>query len=337
MNEQPFQAEAEPFTDTEAFRVYLRQQRRIPGATYRLQFHPGFTFRGATALVTYLARLGITDCYCSPFFQARPGSNHGYDICDYSRLNAELGSEADFEAFTAALAGQQMGLVLDFVPNHMAVDALRNPWWRSVLESGQASPYAKFFDIDWDPIKPELRGKVLLSFLGDHYGLVLERGDLKLVLEDGALALRYGELSWAVDPHYYPKVFRLNLEALQTELKSDDPELQEFLSILTALDHLPLSTETSPERMAERQREIKVACERLGRVLDACPRLRRHIDSNLQTFNGQVGKPESFDLLHELLDEQAYRLAFWKTAIHEINYRRFFDINDLAGLRMEEP
>ena len=337
MNEQPSQAEAEPFTDTEAFRVYLRQQRPIPGATYRLQFHPGFTFRGATALVTYLARLGITDCYCSPFFQARPGSNHGYDICDYSRLNAELGSEADFEAFTAALAGQQMGLVLDFVPNHMAVDALRNPWWRSVLESGQASPYAKFFDIDWDPIKPELRGKVLLSFLGDHYGLVLERGDLKLVLEDGALALRYGELSWAVDPHYYPKVFRLNLEALQTELKSDDPELQEFLSILTALDHLPLSTETSPERMAERQREIKVACERLGRVLDACPRLRRHIDSNLQTFNGQVGKPESFDLLHELLDEQAYRLAFWKTAIHEINYRRFFDINDLAGLRMEEP
>jgi (1->4)-alpha-D-glucan 1-alpha-D-glucosylmutase len=337
MNEQPFQPEAGLLAEAEAFKEYLRQQRRIPGATYRLQLHPGFTFRGAAALVPYLARLGVTDCYCSPFFQARPGSNHGYDICDYSRLNAELGSEADFQAFADALAAHQMGLVLDFVPNHMAVDALRNPWWRSVLESGQASPYAQFFDIDWDPIKPELRGKVLLSFLGDHYGLVLERGDLKLALENGALALRYFDLDWAVDPHHYPRVFRVNLEALQADLKEDDPQLQEFLSVLTAFDHLPLTTETAPERVAERQREIKVACERLGRVLDACPRLRQHIDSNLQIVNGQAGKPESFDRLHELLEEQAYRLAFWRTAFHEINYRRFFDINMLAGLRMEEP
>jgi (1->4)-alpha-D-glucan 1-alpha-D-glucosylmutase len=337
MSEQPPHPEAAPFPDVEAFREYLRQARRIPGATYRLQLHPGFTFRGATALAPYLARLGITDCYCSPCFQARPGSNHGYDICDYNRLNAELGSEADFQAFADALAAQQMGLVLDFVPNHMAVDALRNPWWRSVLESGQASPYAKFFDIDWDPIKPELRGKVLLSFLGDHYGVVLERGDLKLVLENGGLALRYGDLDWAIDPHQYPNVFRLNLEPLQADLKSDDSQLQEFLSVLTSLDHLPLTTETSPERVAERQREIKVACERLGRVLDACPRIRQHIDSKLQMINGQAGKPESFDRLHELLEEQAYRLAFWRTAFHEINYRRFFDINDLAGLRMEEP
>jgi (1->4)-alpha-D-glucan 1-alpha-D-glucosylmutase len=152
-----------------------------------------------------------------------------------------------------------------------------------------------------------------------------------------ALALHYGELNWAVDPHQYPKVFRHNLEGLQADRKIDEGHLQEFLSILTALDHLPLTTETSPERMAERQREIKVACERLGRVLDACPRLRQHIENNLQIINGQPGKPESFDRLHELLEEQAYRLAFWRTAFHEINYRRFFDINELAGLRMEEP
>lgn len=337
MNEQASHSGAEPRVDAEAFRKYVQQAQRIPSATYRIQLHPGFTFRGATSLVPYLARLGITDCYCSPFFQARPGSTHGYDICDYSRLNPELGSEADFQAFADALAAEQMGLVVDFVPNHMAVDALRNPWWRSVLESGQASPYAAFFDIDWDPIKPELRGKVLLSFLGDHYGLVLERGDLKLVLENGALALRYGDLNLAIDPHQYPKVFRLNLEALRADLKEDDPHLQEFLSILTALDHVPLTTETSPERTAERQREIKVSSERLERVLEACPRLRMHIENNLQIVNGQKGKPETFDRLHELLEEQAYRLAFWRTAVHEINYRRFFDINDLAGLRMEEP
>jgi (1->4)-alpha-D-glucan 1-alpha-D-glucosylmutase len=302
-----------------------------------LQFHPGFTFREATALVPYLARLGVTDCYCSPFFQARPGSEHGYDICDYGRLNAELGSEADFQSFADALNAQQLGLLLDFVPNHMAFDALRNPWWRSVLESGQASPYAKFFDIDWDPIKPELRGKVLLSFLGDHYGLVLERGELRLVLEDGALVLRYGDLNWPVDPRCYSQAFRLNLDALEGDLNGDDPNLQEFLSILASLDHLPPATESAPQRVAERQREIKVACERLGRVLDACPRLRQHIDHNLYLINGHVGEPESFDRLHKLLEKQAYRLAFWRTAIHEINYRRFFDINELAGLRMEEP
>ncbi len=321
----------------EAFREYLRQRQGIPSASYRLQLHPGFTFRGASALVPYLARLGISACYCSPIFQARPGSTHGYDICDYSRLNPDLGSEGDFQVFADTLAAHHLGLVLDFVPNHMAVDPVRNPWWRSLLESGPASPFANFFDIDWDPVKPELAGKVLLSFLGDHYGLVLEGGGLRLLLQDGALVLGYGDLIWAVDPRHFPKVFRLNLEPLQAEMKNDEGHLQEFLSILTALDHLPGSRETAAERVAERQREIKVACERLARVLDACPRLRQHIEDNLVTFNGQVGQPDSFDRLHELLEEQPYRLAFWRTAFHEINYRRFFDIKELAGLRMEEP
>ncbi len=166
--------------------------RRSPVSTYRLQLHGGFSFQEARTIVPYLKALGATDCYCSPYFQARPGSTHGYDICDHNLLNTELGSDSDYEDFVQELAANEMGQILDFVPNHMAVDPATNHWWRDVLENGPASPFARYFDIDWDPVKPELKGKVLLPVLGDHYGLVLERGELKLRLEDGTLALRYG-------------------------------------------------------------------------------------------------------------------------------------------------
>jgi (1->4)-alpha-D-glucan 1-alpha-D-glucosylmutase len=329
--------EAESIPAGEPFREYLREQQRIPVATYRFQLHAGFTFAHARDALPYLHRLGITDCYFSPYFRARPGSTHGYDICDYAQLNPELGTEADYEAMVEEATAHGMGHVLDFVPNHMAADSVQNRWWRDILESGPASPFARFFDVDWDPVKPELRGKVLLSFLGDHYGLVLERGELRLHLEKDALALRYFDADWPIDLKVYPKVFRINLEALKADMKDDDPHLQELLSILTALDHLPASTETAPALVAERQREIKVAAERLTRLLEAAPRVRQHIDDNLRIFNGQVGKPDSFDPLHDLLEKQPYRLAYWRTAFQEINYRRFFDIKELAALRMEEP
>jgi (1->4)-alpha-D-glucan 1-alpha-D-glucosylmutase len=330
-------AAAEPMPEAERFREYLRAQQRIPVATYRLQLHAGFTFQQAVAVVPYLHRLGVSDCYLSPYFRARAGSMHGYDICDYTQLNPELGSEADFQAMTSQIAAHGMGQVLDFVPNHMAADSVQNRWWRDILESGPASPHARFFDVDWDPVKPELRGKVLLSLLGDHYGLVLERGELRLSLDNNALSLRYFDSDRPIDPRLYPAVFRINLDPLRAELKDGDPHLQEFLSVIRALDHLPASTETAPELVAERQREIRVASERLARLLDASPRIRQHVEDNLRIFNGQVGKPESFDPLHELLEKQPYRLAYWKTAFQEINYRRFFDIRELAGLRMEEP
>src|SRR6516225_6944409 len=222
----------------EALRQRLHQQR-LPVSTYRLQLHAGFGFRGAQAVVPYLAKLGITDVYCSPYLRARPGSTHGYDICDHSVLNPELGSEADYQAFVAELAAQRLGQVLDFVPNHMAVDPVINPWWRDVLEDGPASPFARFFDIDWHPVKPELDGKVLLPILRDHYGLVLERGELRLAFQDGALALRYFEHDLPIDPAQYPRVLRTGLELLQAELPADDAHLVEFLSIVTALEHLP--------------------------------------------------------------------------------------------------
>jgi (1->4)-alpha-D-glucan 1-alpha-D-glucosylmutase len=330
-------AVTEPTADGQRLNDYLYAQLRIPVATYRLQLHTGFTFQDARDIISYLNRLGVTDCYLSPYFRARPGSTHGYDICDYTQLNPELGSQAEFQALVDELARHGMGQVLDFVPNHMAADARHNRWWRDILENGPASPFARFFDVDWDPVKPELRGKVLLSLLGDHYGLVLERGELRLDLENNGLVLRYFDTDRPIDPKLYPQVFRINLDVLRAELKDDDPHLQEFLSIITALDHLPASTETAADRVAERQREIKVAGERLARLLEAAPRFRRHVEDNLRIFNGQPGKPESFDPLHNLLEKQPYRLAYWKTAFQEINYRRFFDIKELAALRMEEP
>src|SRR3972149_10537392 len=153
---------------------------RMPAGTYRLQFHSGFAFRDAEPLVPYLAKLGISECYSSSLLAAGPGSTHGYDICDHSRLNPELGSREDFDAFRQSLAVRGMGLILDFVPNHMSTDSSANPWWRSVLENGPSSPFAKCFDIDWDPVKVELQGKVLLPILGNQYGAVLESGQLQI-------------------------------------------------------------------------------------------------------------------------------------------------------------
>jgi (1->4)-alpha-D-glucan 1-alpha-D-glucosylmutase len=326
---------AEGLPSTQAFYGQLQERRRLPVSTYRLQLHSGFTFRDARQLVPYLAKLGITDCYCSPYLRARPGSQHGYDICDHNQLNPEIGTEEDYEAFVTELKNHQMGQVLDLVPNHMAVDPLMNKWWRDVLEDGQASPFASFFDIDWAPVKAELKGKVLLPVLGDHYGVVLERGELQLAMQDGALVLRYGDLVLPIDPRESPRVLRLNLESLQRSVKEDDADLQEFLSILTALDHLPPRTETTPERIDERHREKAVARARLARLLGTCPTILKNVEESLKQFNGVPGKPETFDRLHQLLEAQPYRLAFWKTAFHEINYRRFFDIKELAGVRME--
>jgi (1->4)-alpha-D-glucan 1-alpha-D-glucosylmutase len=327
----------EALPDTSAFRQRLQERRRLPVSTYRLQLHAGFTFRDALRLVGYLAKLGITDCYCSPYLRARPGSQHGYDICDHNQLNPEVGSQEDYDAFAEELHQHQMGQVLDLVPNHMAVDPLTNRWWRDVLEDGPASPFASFFDIGWEPIKAELKGKVLLPVLGDHYGDVLERGELRLAMQDGGLILRYGDLVLPIDPKESPRVLRLNLESLQAVLKADDPNLLEFQSILTALDHLPARTETVPERLEERRREKAVARTRLARLLGDSPLLAKTVEESLKQFNGVPGQSETFDRLHELLEAQPYRLAFWKTAFDEINYRRFFDVNELAGVRMENP
>jgi len=310
---------------------------RVPVSTYRLQFQPGFTFRHAAALVPYLSRLGITECYCSPLLAASSNSSHGYDVCDHSRLNPRYGSDEDFAAFTKALADHGMGLILDFVPNHMGIDPLENRWWRDVLESGPASRYARYFDIDWDPVKPELRGKVLLPILGDQYGLVLESGQLRLRYQDGAFTIQYFDRNLPMNPRRMRQLLEHNLPKFQDQRVLEDPHLREFLSILFQLEHMPAFTETDPQKVLDRYREKEVVRERLARLTASSERIRRHIEDNVRIFNGEPGNSASFDPLHDLLEGQPYRLSYWRTALHEINYRRFFDINELAAIRMEDP
>jgi len=309
---------------------------RRPVTTYRLQFHRGFGFADARDLVPYLAELGVTECYCAPYLRANPGSRHGYDICEHGSLNPELGSEADYEGFCTTLQVHGLGHIVDFVPNHMAADPRSNPWWRDVLENGPSSPFADFFDIDWDPIKPELKGKVLLPVLGDQYGRVLERGELQLRFRDGALHVWYSDLDLPINPRQSPHVLGLHRDRLEREM-GDDPALREYLSILTALHNLPVYTERDAARIVERQREKEVARERLSRLVAESSPIRRHVDDGIRQANGAPGDPASFDVLHDLLENQAYRLANWRTAVDEINYRRFFDINELVALRMEKP
>jgi (1->4)-alpha-D-glucan 1-alpha-D-glucosylmutase len=310
---------------------------RSPVSTYRLQFHRGFRFVDARALVPYLDQLGITDCYSSPYLQARPGSTHGYDICDHNQLNPEIGSEADYTAFTAALAAHGMGQIVDFVPNHMAADETHNPWWRDVLTNGPCSSFAGFFDIDWEPVKAELKDKVLLPVLGDRYGAVLDRGELRLAFAHGVFTLQYFERNFPINPRQLTQVLEHDLDTLRCNLGEAHPQLLEYLSIATALRNLPAYTETDPQRVVERQREQEVARERLQRLVESAPEVEQHILNGVRAFNGQPGEPTSFDRLHALLEAQAYRLAYWRTAAHEINYRRFFDINQLAGIRTDDP
>ncbi len=311
---------------------------RAPVSTCRLQFRPDFGFADAAALAPALAGLGFTDLYLSPCFQARPGSPHGYDLADHNRLSADLGGEEGWAALRASLEHLGMGAVLDFVPNHMGVDDPRaNPWWWDVLESGNCSPYAHFFDIDWDPVKPELRGRLLLPVLGDQYGRVLERGELRLDWADGALLLRYYERTLPINPRRAPMVLGLHLDDLELRLGADDPDLREYLSVLTALGNLPSVRETDRERVIERQREKEVARERLALLAARSEAIRAHVERCVTEVNGRPGDRASFAALHELLEQQPYRLAYWRTAFHEINYRRFFDVNGLASLRMEDP
>jgi (1->4)-alpha-D-glucan 1-alpha-D-glucosylmutase len=311
--------------------------RRLPISTYRLQLHGGFGFDAARRIVPYLARLGVTDVYTSPYFTARPGSTHGYDVCDHNKLSPELGGEEAYAPFVAALAAHGMGHVVDFVPNHMSIDTSTNSWWHDVLENGPSSPAGRFFDIEWAPLKTALEHKVLLPILGDQYGNVLERGELTLAFEEGRLMLTYGDRRLPINPRQATRVYRLGLDELQAELGDEDPHLREFLSILSALQNMPAASETDPEKIKERSREKEVARERLVRLVAAAPRIARYLDEAVRSVNGEPGRPETFDRLHELLEAQAYRLAYWRTASHEINYRRFFDVNDLAGLRVEDP
>ena len=310
---------------------------RIPLSTYRLQFNRDFTFNQAREIVPYLSALGISHLYASPYLKARPGSRHGYDIIDHNALNPEIGTYEEFEQLCATLAEHGMGQILDVVPNHMGVQGGDNAWWLDVLENGQASAHVGFFDIDWSPIKLKLHGKVLLPVLGNSYGAVLDNAELQLRFdaENGEFGIYYYEHHFPVDPAEYPQIMGYRMDTLNERLGQDNPLLMEYQSLVTAFHNLPSRDEGLCERQLERKRDKEVYKRHFAGLVAQSSDIAEFLEENLNIFNGTAGESSSFDQLHHLIEAQAYRLAFWRVASDEINYRRFFDINDLAGLRME--
>ncbi len=308
---------------------------RIPTCTYRLQFNRWFTFSHAREIVPYLHALGVGDAYASPYFQASAHSLHGYDISDHNKLNTAIGSRADYDAWIAQLHAHAMGQVLDFVPNHVGIGDSRNQWWMDVLENGPSSRYAPYFDIDWQPRKFDLHKKVLLPILSDQYGRVLERGELQVHFEEGTFYLLHGERRLPIAPGTYRYVLEITLQNLADH--KDEDYYAQLQSILTALEYLPKRTETDPKKITERIREKEIIKRRLERLCAEAPLVQQAMEKALAQINGKPGDARSFDNLDKLLNAQSYRLAFWRVAAEEINYRRFFDVNELAAIRVELP
>ena len=295
---------------------------RVPvRATYRVQLHAGFTFDDAAALAPYLADLGVSHLYCSPYLQAAPGSTHGYDVVDHTRLNEELGGAEAHARMTAALQAHGLGQILDIVPNHMAVSGRANAWWWDVLENGPSSRYASYFDIDWDPPERKLIASVLVPILGDHYGRVLENGELVLHREGGSFLVRYHDHELPVSPRTVDDL----LVRAEERVPSD-----ELASLANAFGRLPHALLTDRESVLERHRDKEVLRQRLADLCASDPAIAAAVDDEITAVNDDV------ELLHVLLERQNYRLAFWRTAGRELDYRRFFDITTLVALRTEE-
>lgn len=306
---------------------------RTVRATYRLQLHREFTLQDATRIVPYLARLGISHVYTSPLLKARAGSTHGYDVVDHTLLNPELGTDEDFDRFVATLREHELGLIVDIVPNHLGVMGDSNRWWLDLLENGPAAQSAGYFDIDWRPNRPSMRNRLLVAVLGEPYGTVLERGEieLKFSAERGEFSVRYHEHCFPLDPREYPRIFAGAADARI----EDEADRADFESLLNSFAHLPPREAVEEEARTERYRDKEAHKRRLTRLVERSPSVLRHVESIIARVNGVPGQVESFDLLDALLDAQAFRLAYWRVAVDEINYRRFFDVNTLAALRMD--
>ena len=300
---------------------------RLPTATYRLQFNRRFTFRDACALIEYLDTLGVSEVYASPLTAARPGSPHGYDVIDPTRLNPELGTRADFEAFTQALAARGMGLILDVVPNHMCATDPGNRWWQHVLERGPASPYAKYFDINFHPAKVDLSEKILLPILGDQFGRIIENQEIQVHYDRGEFFARYGGQHLPLSVESWGRILEPTLARLARLGGRDSTAYRSLDDVL-----LRVAQKGSPY---DEQREA--VATRLRALFDGGNGARGALTEALCELNGRKGDPHSFDALESLLVRQPYRLSFWRVAADEINYRRFFDINDLVAIRVEEP
>jgi (1->4)-alpha-D-glucan 1-alpha-D-glucosylmutase len=301
-----------------------------PTATYRIQFNPAFGFRDAEEIVPYLAKLGITDLYASPIFKARKGSLHGYDVVDPNAINSELGTRADLESLSEALHRHRMGWIQDIVPNHMAY-SYENKMLRDVLENGETSPYFHFFDIDWDHPDASLTGRLLAPFLGRFYGVSLEDGEIRLTYDSDGLSICYSDWKFPLRIDSYVSVLSHHLALFKARLGEGHPDFIKFLCLLDELKILFSSGESE-----ERAGQIRFIKRRLWEFYNHHSEIRRFVDSNIRTFNGIPGKAESFNLMDDLLGRQLFRLAFWKVGAEEIDYRRFFNINGLISVRVED-
>src|SRR5262249_53912642 len=284
----------------------------------------------AEAVLPYLHELGITDIYASPIFYARPGSQHGYDVVDPNRLNPELGTEQEFDALSASARRLGFSWLQDIVPNQMAYDG-RNRMLMDILENGQASPFFDFFDIDWQHPYESMRAKILAPFLGGFYGECLERGEIQLYYDEHGFGIRYFSLQLPLNVESYSELLTQNLYSLRRRLGSQHLDFIKFLGVLYALKNIPATQENG-----DRSDQILFVKRMLWELYTGTPEIKEHLDANVESFNGVRGNPESFNSLDRLLAQQHYRLSFWKVAAEELDYRRFFNINELISLRIQE-
>jgi (1->4)-alpha-D-glucan 1-alpha-D-glucosylmutase len=304
---------------------------RIPRATYRIQFQSGFKFEAAQKIVSYLSELGISDLYASPIFKATPGSTHGYDVVDPTQLNPELGTSEDFEALVSEIKNHDMGWVQDIVPNHMAYHS-QNAWLMDVLENGPESEALQYFDIEWEHPYEDIKGRVLAPMLGNFYGECLENGEIQLAYDESGLSVNYYSLKLPVRIESYAQFLTQNLGQLARALGGRrHPDFIKLLGIIYLIKSAPGETKGK-----ERYDQIAFVKGLLWELYTGNPEVKEFIGSNIKFFNGEKGNPESFNPLDNLLNEQFYRLSYWKVGAEEINYRRFFTVNELISVKVQE-
>ncbi len=307
---------------------------RLPAATYRLQLSGAFTLRDAAAVVDYLDALGISDLYASPLLCCRTGSPHGYDVVDPTRVDPERGGAEGLEALAGALRGRGMGLLLDIVPNHMAASA-ENPWWADVLRHGPSSRWAPVFDLVWSPALSPLRGTILLAVLGKPYGQALEQQEISLAFGPDGFTVRSSERRLPVDPRSVRLVLRDALDGADDALPAGSRAAVKAL--VSRLEAIPERDVAEPYLREQRRSQAEAASRELLALVAADAHAAAALEASVRRFNGTRGEPASFDLLDRFLHDQAYRVAFWKTGREKLNFRRFFNINDLIGVRVEDP
>lgn len=302
---------------------------RTPLVTYRLQFHSKFTFKDAEKILGYLTELGISDIYASPIFKARQNSTHGYDVVDPTQINPQLGGKQGFEHIMAKIKGHHLGWIQDIVPNHMAFSS-DNLWLMDILEKGPLSRFYHFFDINWNHPYDHLKGKVLAPFLGDIYGTCLDKNEVKLNFDEGGFNILFYDWKFPLRIESYLRVLSDNLWDLEQKINRDDPQYIQFLELIGSLKSF---FDISPPE--DRYDQIALIKAKLWQIYSSHPVIKEYLDSVVRSFNGIPGDPQSLDRLDMLLSHQNFKLSYWKVGNEELNYRRFFTINALVSVKME--